>query len=162
MAYADKADVVARLGRPLTDDEQTQVDALLDDTEIEIKDRIPDLATRAEDPGYLRKVIRVEASAVARLIRNPDGYTAEGDGNYSYQLNWRLTTGQIEITPGEWRLLGISGGASLLDVRPLTPFERIQAASQAIGWVHPFVRGADMTDYYRSGYTSPWASEVFW
>ncbi|MCP2626512.1 phage Gp19/Gp15/Gp42 family protein [Mycolicibacterium smegmatis] len=151
MAYADKDDVIARLGRPLTDDEITQVETLLEDAEIELKDRIPDLDTRAEDEGYRQRVVRVEASAVARLIRNPDGYISETDGNYSYQLNWRLNTGQIEITDREWSLLGFSRSVGVLDVRPLTPYERAQAASQAIGWVHPFLRGEDMTDPYHGG-----------
>lgn len=158
MAYAAPSDVSARLGRPLTEEEATQVEALLDDAEIEIKHKIRDLADRAEDdPAYLQKVVRVEASAVARLMRNPDGYVAETDGNYSYQLNWRLTTGQIEITPGEWRLLGVSGGASVLDVRPLTPFERAQAAADLAGGVHPFLRGLDMTDPHQAGIG--WAKE---
>ena len=151
MAYANADDVAARLGRPLTAEETTQVGTLLDDAEIEIKARIPDLADRAEDPAYLLKAVRVEASAVARLMRNPDGYTAETDGNYSYQLNWRLTTGQIEITPGEWRLLGASGEASVLDVRPLTLFERARAAAGLADDVHPFLRGLDMTDPRHAG-----------
>lgn len=151
MAFADRDDVAARLGRPLTEDEQTQVSTFLEDAEIEIRSRIPDLNARAEDPGYLQKVVRVEASAVTRLIRNPDGYIGETDGNYSYQLNWRLSTGAIEITPGEWRLLGISGGASVLDVRPLTPFERVRAASDLVGGVHPFLLGLDMTDPHQGG-----------
>ncbi|ALI28383.1 Phage protein [Mycolicibacterium fortuitum] len=140
MTYAVANDVAARLGRSLTADETTQVAALLGDAEIDIRERIPDLDTRAEDEDYLAKVIRVEASAVARLVRNPDGYTAEGDGNYNYQINWRLSTGQLEITEKEWQLLGVSSGVAALDVRARTPFERAQAAAEAAG-VHPFMLG---------------------
>ncbi|AWT53861.1 Gp19/Gp15/Gp42 family protein [Mycolicibacterium smegmatis] len=157
MAYATPSDVSARLGRPLTDDEETQVETFLEDAEIEIRSRIPDLNTRAEDPGYLQRVVRVEASAVTRLIRNPDGYIGETDGNYSYQLNWRLNTGQIEITDQEWSLLGLSKTVGILDVRPLTPRERAQAASQALGGVHPFMLGMDLTDPYHGGIG--WAHE---
>lgn len=140
MAYAQASDVSARLGRPLTADETTQVAALLGDAEIDIRERIPDLDTRAEDEDYLAKVIRVEASAVARLVRNPDGHIGETDGNYSYQLNWRLNTGQLEITDQEWKLLGVSHNVSTIDVRARTPFERAQAAAEAAG-VHPFMLG---------------------
>lgn len=140
MAYAQASDVAARLGRTLTTDETTQVAALLGDAEIEIRTRIPDLDTRAEDPDYLAKLVMVEASAVARLVRNPDGHIAETDGNYSYQLNWRLNTGALEITAREWQLLGVSSGVSALDVRPRTPFERAWAAAEAAG-VHPFMLG---------------------
>ena len=45
--FATAADVQARLGRPLTADETTQVDTLLADTEILIKARISDLAEKA-------------------------------------------------------------------------------------------------------------------
>ncbi|WP_225593595.1 Gp19/Gp15/Gp42 family protein [Mycolicibacterium fortuitum] len=113
-------------------------------------ERIPDLDTRAADPAYLAKVIRVEASAVARLVRNPDGYIAETDGNYSYQLNWRLNTGALEITDAEWALLGASSGVGVVDVRPRTPFERAAAAAGALT-AHPFMYGWDTTDPYRGG-----------
>ncbi|QFG12953.1 head-to-tail adaptor [Mycobacterium phage Paphu] len=124
MAYAEPSDVVARLGRPLTDDEETQVETFLEDAEIEIRSRIPDLDDKAEDEDYLKRVIKVEASAVTRLIRNPDGYIGETDGNYSYQLNWRLNTGAIEITDKEWAQLGLSKNVGVLNVRPKTPLER--------------------------------------
>lgn len=140
MAYAAPTDVAARLGRSLTTDETAQVTALLGDAEILLKDRIPDLDTRAEDLDYLQRVILVEASSVTRLVRNPEGYTAEGDGNYSYQINWRLSTGQLEISDREWKLLGFSPAVGVLDVRARTPFERAQAAADAAG-VHPFMLG---------------------
>lgn len=124
MTYATASDVSARLGRPLTTEEATQVNALLEDVEIQIKDRIPDLADKVEDAGYLAKVIMVEANTVKRVVRNPDGYIGETDGNYSYQVNWRLNTGDLEITAKDWELLGISAGVGVLDVRPKTPFER--------------------------------------
>lgn len=124
MAYATASDVSNRLGRPLTTDETTQVNALLEDVEIQIKDRIPDLDDKVEDADYLAKVIMVEANTVKRVVRNPDGYTAETDGNYSYQLNWRLNTGEIEISEKDWALLGISSGVFTFDVRAKTPFER--------------------------------------
>ncbi|MGV0811751.1 Gp19/Gp15/Gp42 family protein [Mycolicibacterium boenickei] len=151
MAYASPSDVSARLGRPLTTDETAQVAALLGDAEIEIATRIPDLDARAEDLDYLAKLVMVEASAVARLVRNPDGYISEGDGNYSYQVNWRLSTGQLQITDKEWRLLVVSPGAFAVDVRPQTPFERAQAAIEAAGGVHPFALGWDLTDPHGGG-----------
>jgi hypothetical protein len=121
MTYASTSDVQTRLGRPLTTDEATQVDTLLDDAEVEIRSRIPDLDTRAADPDYLQKVVKVEASAVARLIRNPDGYTSESDGTYTYQINYRLTSGELTITAKEWSQLGIGAGAFSINVSPRRP-----------------------------------------
>jgi hypothetical protein len=123
-SYAQLSDVQSRLGRPLTADEQPQVETLLEDAEIEIKERIPDLDTKATDEDFLRKVVKVEASAVVRLIRNPDGYTSETDGDYTYQINYRLASGELTITPKEWSLLGLSSGAYAINVTPRTPFQR--------------------------------------
>lgn len=128
MSLALLSDVQKRLGRPLTADEQPQVETLLEDAEIEIKERIPDLETKATDEDYLKKVIKVEASAVVRLIRNPDGYTSETDGDYTYQINYRLASGELTITPKEWTLLGLSSGAFSINTTPRTPFQRFAPA----------------------------------
>ena len=125
MAYAQLSDVQARLGRPLTDDEKTQAETLLDDVELEIRSRIPDLddkVTAGDIPEDV--VIRVEASAVRRVIKNPDGYTGESDGDYSYQINYQLASGELEITEKEWGLLGVSRGMFLINLKVPTPFEQ--------------------------------------
>ena len=58
---------------------------LLGDGEILIKSWLPDLDDKVTAGSPTESsVIMVEASAVARLVRNPVGYTAEGDGSYSY------------------------------------------------------------------------------
>lgn len=124
MAYAELPDVQNRLGRPLTDDEQTQVPTLLADTEILLKARISDLDDKvADDDGYLDIVKMVEARAVRRLLRNPDGYTSETDGDYTYQINYRLASGDLDVTDQEWALLGVGAGISLINLKARTPFE---------------------------------------
>lgn len=117
MAYASLADIQARLGRPLTADEQTQAETLLDDVELEIRSRIPDLDDQVTAGDiHADNVIRVEASAVKRVLQNPEGYISETDGDYSYQLNHRYSSGELEITAHEWTLLGIGGG--VFTIRP--------------------------------------------
>ena len=125
MAYAQLSDVQDRLGRPLTDDEKTQAETLLDDVELEIRARIPDLDEKIT-AGDLDEsvVIRVEASAVRRVIKNPDGYTSETDGDYTYQINYQLASGELEITDKEWGLLGVNRGMFLINLKVPTPFER--------------------------------------
>jgi len=122
MTYAALSDVQSRLGRPLTDDETGQVPTLLSDVEQEITARIPDLADQIA-AGTLDEsaVVRVEASAVVRLLRNPNGYTSETDGDYSYQVNYKLNPGDLTITDKEWSLLGIGAGAFILSVLPGVP-----------------------------------------
>lgn len=133
--YAQTSDVSARLGRPFTTDETTQATALLGDAEMLIKSRIPDLDIKAEDDDYLAIVVMVEANAVARLLRNPEGHVGESDGTYSYQINWRYASGELEITSREWSLLGAGSGMFLINLRVPTPFEGDCPAS------HPFVWG---------------------
>lgn len=124
MAYASSSDVQDRLGRTLTDDETTQVEALLTDVEVLIKTKVPDLDEKIDDneidPAV---VVMIEANSVIRLIRNPNGYTSESDGSYSYQINWRLASGSLEILDKEWALLGVSSGIFVIHPKVRTPFE---------------------------------------
>lgn len=124
MAYASSSDVQDRLGRPLTDDETTQVEALLNDAEVLIKTKVPDLEDQVT-AGDLDEaiVVMIEANAVVRLIRNPNGYTSETDGSYSYQINWRLASGSLQILDSEWSLLGVSAGVFVIHPKVRTPFE---------------------------------------
>lgn len=112
MAYASASDVEARLGRTLDASETTIVNTRLNDVELIIRNRIPDIDTKVStgevDPEL---VVMVEAESVLRLIRNPEGYTAETDGNYSYQISARVASGQLDVLPSEWALLGVKGGA---------------------------------------------------
>jgi uncharacterized protein YcaQ len=108
MAYAAAADVQAVLGRELTTEETALVDRRLAQVERMILRRIPDLAAQI-DAGDLDEadVIDIEAEAVLRLVRNPEGYASESDAQYSYQFDRNAASGKLEILPHEWELLGI-------------------------------------------------------
>ncbi|GAA5156987.1 Gp19/Gp15/Gp42 family protein [Amycolatopsis dongchuanensis] len=125
MAYATPQDVADRYFRPLDPDEERVVAARLEDAERLIKARIPDLDAKVAagtiDQGT---VVMVEADMVLRLIRNPDGYTSETDGNYSYTISAAVASGTLEVRPDEWSLLGISGGVFVIAPRPRMPWER--------------------------------------
>lgn len=124
MAYAQTSDVQARLGRPLSEDETSQAAALLDDAEILIKARISDLDDKVTAGDIAEaSVVMVESNAVVRLLRNPDGFISESDGDYSYQKSGRLATGALEILEHEWALLGASSGIFLINLKVKTPFE---------------------------------------
>lgn len=115
MAYATVADVEARLGRPLEAGETTVVQTRLNDVELLIRSRIPDLDAKVADGTLdVEVVIMVESEAVLRLIRNPEGYTAETDGNYSYQISVKVASGRIDILASEWALLGVRAGAYVI------------------------------------------------
>lgn len=108
MTYAQTADVQARLGRTLTTEETALVAVRLADAERMIIRRIPELAGQTEAGQIdVEDVKQVEAEAVLRLVRNPDGYASETDGNYSREFARDITSGKLEILPDEWRTLGV-------------------------------------------------------
>jgi hypothetical protein len=108
MAYASTDDVAVRWSRELSCDEVKLVQVRLEDVERLIRRRIPDLDALI-DAGKVdvEDVVQVEADAVLRLARNPEGYVSETDGNYTYQLSKDLATGRLSITADEWQILGV-------------------------------------------------------
>jgi hypothetical protein len=107
MAYAIAADVEARLGRPFSTEETALVNARLEDVELLIKSRIPDLTQKVTSGELDEDIVKlVEVEAVLRLIRNPNGFTQETDGNYSYMMSAKVASGRLDILASEWALLG--------------------------------------------------------
>lgn len=115
MSYATVEDVQRRFVRDLEDQEEIVVAARLDDVENIILSRIPDLEEKVAS-GKIREsvVVMIEAEAVLRLIRNPDGYSQETDGNYSYSISSQVASGRLSITDDEWRMLGIRHGVAMV------------------------------------------------
>jgi hypothetical protein len=115
MAYAIPADIEKRLGRELDESEATIVDTRLGDAELIIRTRVKDLDLKVEGLVIDRAlVIMIEADAVLRLIRNPDGYQTESDGNYSYTIDQRVASGRLAILDEEWAMLGVRSGVTVL------------------------------------------------
>lgn len=108
MAYATPIDIQERLGRDLDETEAIIVGTRLEDAEELIIQRIPDL-TEQVTSGKLRErlIVMVECETVMRLIRNPEGYTQETDGNYSYTIDAQVASGRLSMLPEEWALLGV-------------------------------------------------------
>lgn len=130
MAYATVADVETRLGRDLTDEEEAQVTELLEDVETLIKTRIPDLDAKVAD-GTIpeRLVVMVEVNAVIRVLRNPDAYVSETDGNYSYTRSQDGSSGYLNILPIEWDWL--FGGGGMFQIVPISPFgDRVEGGAR--------------------------------
>jgi hypothetical protein len=121
MAYATTTDVETRLGRQLTPDETIQVGELLEDVEAIIKINIPDLDVKVADGTIpLRIVVMVEVNAVLRVLKNPDAYVSETDGNYSYTRSTDGASGYLSILPIEWDWL--TGGSEMFQIVPVSPF----------------------------------------
>lgn len=108
MTYAEAADVQAVLGRTLTAEETALVERRLAQVERKILRRIPDLTEQiAADEIDQADVIDIEAEAVLRVIRNPEGLYSEQDGSYGYQLSREAADNSLRITAEEWERLGI-------------------------------------------------------
>lgn len=106
--YATAADVAALAARELSTEETALVERRLAQVERMILRRIPDLADQIEDETVdLADVVDIEAEAVLRLVRNPEGLSSETDGNYSYQFSRETASGKLEILPHEWETLGV-------------------------------------------------------
>lgn len=147
MAYAQPSAVADRLGRELDASETTIVNTRLGDAELLIRSRVKDLDARvAADPVYELIVVMVEADMVLRLIKNPDGYTQETDGNYSYMISSAVASGRLEIRDDEWALLGVTAGmfvispylaAPGLAEGELDPYKGLPPWAYDFGWVEP-------------------------
>lgn len=112
MAIATVDDVQDRYGPELTDEEKRLAKTLLNDVEVKIRRRARNLVARATaDPDWREAVVAVEANAVLRVLRNPEGYRQEVEGNYSYSLSAAVASGHLFVMDSEWDDLGLSGRA---------------------------------------------------
>jgi hypothetical protein len=142
MPYATVADVAARMGRGLDESETQIVTARLNDVELIIKSRIPDLAAKVLSGKLSASLVAmIETDAVMRILKNPDGIVGETDGNYSYQLNWATVTGRLMLMPEEWKLLGVGRSVFLINATLPNPCGREEGESlgsdddrQAVWW----------------------------
>lgn len=115
MSYAEATDIADRLGRDLDPSETRIVASRLEDVETLILTRISDLDERVAS-GKLnqRLIVMVESEVILRLIKNPDGYTQETDGNYSYSIDSRVASGRLSLLAEEWGMLGLRTSVGVL------------------------------------------------
>lgn len=118
MTYAIVADVEVLLAREVEPEVAAMIERRLAQVERLIIKRIPDLAARAAaSASYLDDLVDIEAEAVARVARNPEGYLSETDGPYSYQ---RTSTGDtaLHLTDDEWNVLGVAPRRGMFTISP--------------------------------------------
>lgn len=119
MAYATLTDVSVRWARTPSDEESALIQVRLEDVERMIRKRIPTLDDLITAGDILEDdLIQIEADSVLRLVRNPEGYVSETDGNYTYQFKQSTSAGTLEILPEEWALLGVRASGVLFSLVP--------------------------------------------
>lgn len=115
-SVAKPADVVARW-RPLNARQTRVASTKLADVERRIRKRMVAAgkdfdALIASDDDFKADVIEVEAEAVARILRNPDGLRQEGLENYQSVRDKSISDGQLRVTAEEWAQLGLAPSSS--------------------------------------------------
>lgn len=111
MTYATAADVAALWARELDTAETALVERRLAQVERMILRRIPDLAGQTEAGQIDADDVRdIEAEAVLRVVRNPDGIYSESDGSYTYTKSAAAADNSLRLTAEEWETLGVRVG----------------------------------------------------
>lgn len=140
---ADVAALEIRLGRSFSSTEASRAIALLDDASSLVRDVAgkdwidPDTGALMPVPGTVRATV---LRMVERAVRNPEGFSAESAGDYSYQRTG-VQPG-IYITEGEERAIRRAIGKTGLWNQPLTRNEEAltvgfvedQFGSELIPW----------------------------
>lgn len=121
MTLATPGDVGIALMRELGSDEVGFVQPMLDYIESLVMLRAPQAIEAARTDIAQRKVVvRVEAEAVARVLRAPAGGVMkyETEGTYTYSVNQAVASGLLELTVDDWRALrrGVTGWGSVNQV----------------------------------------------
>ena len=133
--YATADDVEELWAQEFTDAERTLVERRLAQAERMIRRRISDLDDRAADSDYRAELIDIESDVVLRVIRNPDGYESEQDGDYAYRFHPEAASGKLELSDEEWRVLGVSTSSAMFVFVPFIGGEA------PVRTVHPFKTG---------------------
>ncbi|WKW87233.1 head-to-tail adaptor [Mycobacterium phage Chargerpower] len=109
MAFAKATDVVVLWAKEPEPEVLALIERRLEQVERMIRRRIPNLDLKvAASDTFADDLVDIEADAVLRLVRNPEGYLSETDGAYTYQLSSDLTSGRLTITDDEWEVLGVN------------------------------------------------------
>lgn len=111
MAYANADDVAALWAKALSVEESALVERRLAQVERMIIRRVPDLVAQVTDGDIAEAdVVQIEADAVLRVVKNPEGLWSETDGSYGYQLSREAADNSLRLLPEEWAVLGVRVG----------------------------------------------------
>lgn len=118
-------DVATQLGRPIDEpSEIAQVTAWIELADMLIRQRYPNLDQLIADKRVSENAVNlVEASAVARYARNPEGFTSKSERIDDYQTTYAMTNSTVGlvITDAEWALLipSDSGAEGAFTITPM-------------------------------------------
>lgn len=117
---ATVADLESRW-RPLSAQETINGQTFLDDVWRMLRRRLPDLETRiAADEDLREDVVRVMATAVLRVMKNPDGKRQESIDDYSWTRDQAVSAGLLYVSEDEWA--DLDPGAGSAGAFSITPY----------------------------------------
>ena len=123
LTIASVEDVKNALRRDFRGDEESHVSSLLAKAENLIRIRYRRLDELTLDEVVFDLVRNIEAEAVARVLRADDGgiYRSETEDGYSYQLNYMVASGLLDILEKDWKNLAqATGSGRFRTVAPAT------------------------------------------
>jgi hypothetical protein len=94
--------------RSLTSAEEAIAPTLIEDVEAWAMLAVPTLEAALVDPSaaFLQNVKRIFATAVIRVLKNPQAYRSESDGDYSYSFDRVVSSGELNLSQADLRMLG--------------------------------------------------------
>lgn len=102
--YVSSDDIVRRF-RPLTDAEKEIIDTLIADAADILETAAMNLGipavSSAQDNTASRSYVRIVASMVIRVLRNPDGYLTETIDDYTYRRDTAVSAGALYVSEDE-------------------------------------------------------------
>ena len=112
LTIASVEDVKSALRRDFRGNEESHVSSLLEKAENLIRVRYRRLDELTLDEVVFDLVRNIEAEAVARVLRADDGgiYRSETEDGYSYQLNFMVASGLLDILEKDWQNLARATG----------------------------------------------------
>lgn len=134
LTIASVEDVKNALRRDFRGDEESHVSSLLAKAENLIRVRYRRLDELTLDEVVFDLVRNIEAEAVARVLRADDGgiYRSETEDGYSYQLNYMVASGLLDILEKDWKNLAQATGSGRF--RTVAPATDGYAAARYRSW----------------------------
>lgn len=134
LTIASVEDVKSALRRDFRGDEESHVSSLLAKAENLIRVRYRRLDELTLDEVVFDLVRNIEAEAVARVLRADDGgiYKSETEDGYSYQLNYMVASGLLDILEKDWQNLARATGTGRY--RTVAPATDGYAAARYRSW----------------------------
>lgn len=102
-------EVVSKGYKPaVPDSDRDFVEDAIDEAELILETRLGDLTAwiAVDSEKRTRRLQRVVTRMVRRVMKNPDGFSSETAGDYSYARAGALASGEVYVGASEWKLLG--------------------------------------------------------